>query len=147
MPFTKFRQVAAIIASGVVAFCLAVGLFLFLAFRGNLDRGTFDVLRTTKNSEGVIAIMGERFDHEAMSGNDYFILLANHTYSPDELRLAYHRDQAHMVFRANRDDLNVSWADAHELVVDCRKCEITKGNINSQSFSVGEVRIRYTNFP
>ena len=77
--------------------CFAIGLFFFLDFRGNLDRGNFEVLRTVKNSEDRIAIVAKRSDHEAMSGDQYFVFVADHVYSPKELRLALHRSP--MIFQ------------------------------------------------
>jgi hypothetical protein len=58
-----------VVASGIVLLTLAVVLFFFLDFRGNLDRGRFEVLPTVKNSENSIAIVAKRSDGQAMSGD------------------------------------------------------------------------------
>jgi hypothetical protein len=134
-----------VVASGIALLCVAVGLFFFLDFRGNLDRGNFEVLRTVKNSENSIAIVAKRSDHEALSGDWYFVFVADHVYSPKELRLAVHR--THMIFRADRDGLDVRWAGPQELVIECKDCGITKGDIDEQQFSSGNVSVRYLNFP
>jgi hypothetical protein len=77
-----------VVASGIALLCLAVALLFFLDFRGNLDHGNFEVLRTVKNSENKIAIVAKRSDDEALSGDWYFVLVADHVYSHKELRLA-----------------------------------------------------------
>jgi len=134
-----------IIASGIALFCLAVSLFFFLDFRGNLDPGKFEVLRTTKNSENKIAIVAKRSDHQAMNGDEYFVFVADHIYSPKELRLALHRSP--MIFDAADDGLDVRWAGPRELVIECKDCGITKSRINEQLFSSGTISVRYVNFP
>jgi hypothetical protein len=134
-----------VVASGIALVCVAVGLFFFLDFRGNLDRGNFEVLRTVKNSENSIAIVAKRSDHEAMSGDQYFVFVADHIYSPKELRLALHR--SHMIFNADRDGLNVYWSSPHDLVINCDSCGINKDDVNEQQFSSGNVSVRYLNFP
>jgi hypothetical protein len=137
-----------IIAAGIAVFFLAVGLFFFLDFRGNLDRGKFEVLRTVKNSENTIAIVGKRSDHDALNGDNYFVLLADHIYSPKELRAAYYRDRSRMIFRANRDGLDVQWPGPHELVIECKNCEIFRDrNVNEQRFKSGDISVRYVDFP
>jgi hypothetical protein len=92
-----------VVASGIVLLCLAVVLFFFLDFRGNLDPGRFEVLRTARNSENIIAIVAKRSDDQAMSGDQYFVFVADHVYSPTELRAALH--PSHMIFNADRDGL------------------------------------------
>ena len=134
-----------VVASGIALLCFAVGLFFFLDFRGNLDRGNFEVLRTVRNSENRIAIVAKRSDHEAMSGDQYFVFVADHVYSPKELRLALHRSP--MIFDADRDGLNVYWSGPHNLVIECDSCGITKDNVDEQQFSSGDISVRYVNFP
>jgi hypothetical protein len=134
-----------IIASGIALFCLAVSLFLLLDFRGNLDPGKFEVLRTAKNSENKVAIVAKRSDHQAMSGDQYFVFVADHIYSPKELRLALHG--SHMIFNAADDGLDVRWTGPQELLIECKDYGITKDRINEQQFSSGAISVRYVNFP
>ena len=134
-----------VVASGIALLCLSVALFFFLDFRGNLDRGNFEVLRTVKNSEDKIAIVAKRSDDEALNGDWYFVFVADHVYSPKELRLAVHR--THMIFRADRDGLDVRWAGPQELVIECKDCGITKDDIDEQQVRSGSISVRYLNFP
>jgi hypothetical protein len=134
-----------VVASGIVLLCLAVVLFFFLDFRGNLDRGRFEILRTVKNTENIIAIVAKRSDDQAMSGDQYFVFLADHVYSPTELRSALHR--SHLIFNADRDGLKVDWRGPHDLVIECDSCGITKEGVNEQQFSSGNIKIQYLNFP
>jgi hypothetical protein len=69
-----------VVASGIVLLSLAVVLFFFPYFRGNHDRGRFEVLRKVKNSENSIAIVAKRSDDQAMSGDQYFVFVADHVY-------------------------------------------------------------------
>ena len=134
-----------VVASGIVLLCLAVVLFFFLDFRGNLDPGRFEVLRAVRNSENIIAIVAKRSDDQAMSGDQYFVLVADHVYSATELRAALHR--SHMIFNADRDGLKVYWSGPRDLVIECDSCGITKEGVNEQQFTTGNIRIQYLNFP
>ena len=134
-----------IIALSIAAFCFAIGLLLFLDFRGNLDHGKFEVLRTTRNSENRFAIVAKRSDNDALSGDQYFVFVADHIYSPKELRLALHR--SHMLFNADRDGIAVSWVSPHDIVIECKNCEIGKNDINEQQSHVGDISVEYINFP
>jgi hypothetical protein len=134
-----------VVASGIAVLCVAVVLFFFLDFRGNLDRGNFEVLRTVKNSDNKIAIVARRTDSEAMSSDLYFVFVGDHVYSPKELRLAVHR--THMIFRADRDGLDVRWAGPQQLIIECKNCEITKDDIDEQRFRSGNISVQYLNFP
>lgn len=127
--------------------CVGVTIWFVLIFRGNLDSGKFETLRSTANSEGTIAITAKRSDHAAMRSDDYFVVLANHPYSPDELRHVYYRDNLRTVFSANRDPGTITWTGVHELLIDCSSCAIRSENINVKRTFVGEFHIRYLNFP
>lgn len=70
------------------------------------------------------AIVAKRSDNEALNGDDYFVFVADHIYSPQELKLAWHRSP--IIFRANRDGLEVHWAGPQQLVIQCRGCQIAK---------------------
>jgi hypothetical protein len=65
-----------------------------------------------------------------MSGDQYFVFVADHVYSPKELRLALHR--SHMIFNTDRDGLKVYCSGPHDLVISCDSCGITKENVNEQ---------------
>jgi hypothetical protein len=134
-----------IIASGIAVFCLAIGLYFFFLFRGNLDTGKFQVLRTTESLENRIAIVAKRSDHNALSGDVVFVFVADHIYSPNELRAAFHRQ--HMIFAADRDGLDVHWAGSHKLVIKCKDCGITKDRRDEQQFRDGDISVEYVNFP
>jgi hypothetical protein len=80
-----------------------------------------------------------------MNGDQIFVFVADHIYSPKELRLALH--QSHMIFNADRDGIDVQWASPEELVIECKDCGITKERMNEQHFSNGPISVRYVNFP
>jgi hypothetical protein len=134
-----------IIASGIVAFSLLVALFFVLDFRGNLDPGQFEILRTAQNSEKKYAIVAKRSDHEALNGDQYFVLLSDTIYSSNELRVAFHRSP--ILFSADRDGIEVRWTSPNELVIECQDCGISKTEINTRQSRAANVSIHYVNFP
>lgn len=130
-----------------VACVLAVALVViaFGLFRGHFDRGQFQVKQTSRSSSARIAMVAERFDHEAMSSYVYFVLIGDHEFSPAELRSAYHSD--HVIFAAASDCLSVRWIDPHNLTVMCRSGSIDTSHIDVQLHHTGDVVISYENIP
>jgi hypothetical protein len=141
----SLRRKHYVVASTIAVLCLAVGLFLFLDFRGCLDRGTFEVIQAAEGPGGRIATIARRYDHDSLGGNEYWVFVSDHIYSPKELRMAYYHSDK--VFSADRDGFDVHWIGPNALEIDCNNCEITKDDMNEQRTSSGNVSVRYFGFP
>jgi hypothetical protein len=132
---------------------LAVGLLMamgvYALFHGYFDHGLFEVKRLEWSGSPPrrAAIVAERSDHEAMSSDQYFVLIADHVPSASELRSAYYsRD---VVFRAGGDDcLSVRWNDSNALTITCTMKNpdpLYTPGIAVQKYKAGDVAIRYVN--
>ena len=75
---------------GAVAI-LAMG-FLYALFHGYFDHGQFEIKQFQWSSANQVAMLAERSDNQALGGLDYYVLVGNHLFTPDELRHAYHSD-------------------------------------------------------
>ena len=53
---------------GAALVVIACGLF-----RGHFDHGQFEVKETSRSSAARVAMVAKRSDHEAMSGDQYFV--------------------------------------------------------------------------
>lgn len=127
-------------ALGVALVAIACGLF-----RGHFDHGQFEVKETSRSSSARFAIVAKRSDHEAMSGDQYFVLLGDHVFSPDELRSAYYG--RHLVFASDTSCLSVHWSDPNNLTVMCREGSIDPSHIAVQLRQADDVVIKYVNIP
>jgi hypothetical protein len=125
---------------GAALVVIACGLF-----RGHFDHGQFEVKETSRSSAARVAMVAKRSDHEAMSGDQYFVLLGDHVFSPSELRSAYYG--RHVVFASDGGCLSVRWSDPHNLTVMCREGSIDPSHIAVQLRQAGDVVISYVNIP
>src|SRR5215472_4391428 len=122
---------------------MATGVYAL--FHGYLDHGLFEVKQVewSPSAPRRVAIVAERSDHQAMSSNVYFVLVAGHVLSATELRRAYHSDD--VVFAAASPCLNVSWKDPSQLVVSCPNGTIDSAHIDVRKPAADNVAITYVN--
>lgn len=106
---------------------------------------TFEIVESQSGSPNQIAILARRYDHAALSGDTYFVVIGTHLYDSAELRDAlYH---SHAIFVADRNGMTLRWSGPKELTIQCQQCGITKNRIESQKFSEGGIAIQYVGFP
>ncbi len=72
-------------------------------------------------------MIAERSDHEALSGDVFFVLIGDHMFSPTELRSAYYENR--VIFAADADCLSVRWSNPHNLAVMCSDGSIDPSHI------------------
>jgi hypothetical protein len=120
-------------------------IWLLLAFRGDLDSGRFEILQAESVSQTRIAMLVERSDNTALSGNAYFVVIGSHLYSAAELRKALYGSGA--VFVVGRPGISLHWQNLKELVISCEDCAITKDTIQKQKWSDKGISISYHDFP
>jgi len=96
---------------------LATGWYAL--FHGYFDHGLFEIKQTEWSSSRPqrVAVVAERSDYEAMSSNQYFVLILDHIPSATELRHTYHSHD--VIFRAADDCLSVRWTDPRSLTITC----------------------------
>jgi len=138
---TRTKIIAATVCT-LVAALLAGG---YLLFHGYFDTGTFEIKNAQWSSPKQVAVVGKRSDREATNGDQYFVLIGDHLFSPRELRHAYYGHD--VIFRANSDCLTLRWIDPHNIVVTCVDHSIEPGAIAVQQHRSGEVAISYINIP
>jgi hypothetical protein len=130
----------------IVCVCLATLLWAVNAlFHGSFDKGTFEVQQSQPSQSKQLAMIGKRPDHQAMSGDQYFIIIGDHLFSPAELRHAYYYDG--VAFRAGSSCLTIQWVNDHELEVKCEDHSIQPDQIAIQKDKVGSVTILYEGIP
>ena len=96
-------------------------------------------------SGGKVAMLVERSDDSALSGNDVFVFLPDHLYTIPELRKnLYALDP---VFQVGDDRLALEWVNSSELDIRCIACTVTKGVITTQKNFQSGVTVRYLDFP
>jgi hypothetical protein len=134
-----------VLAGAICALGLALVIFVLALFRGYFDHGLFEVKEVTWAPLGSarVAIVAERSDHDALNGDDYFVVIGDHVFSPTELRFAYYSDS--VVFAAANECLSVRWSDLHNLTVFCRDGTIDSDHINVRKPQARDVAINYVN--
>jgi hypothetical protein len=129
-----------------LAIVVAIAGLFTLDFRGYFDQGTFELLQYQTSPNGKIAMLAKRSDHEALSGDIYFfVVIADHVYSPKELRFAEHSSR--LVFAAALNGLHLRWNGPSELVIACESCGTTKNYVDNERYSDDGISIRYVGFP
>ena len=88
-------------------------------------------------------MIAKRSDHEALNGDQIFVLLGSHAFSPVELRHALHSSA--VVFSSDRDCLNLMWKGTHDLEISCNAEPIVRDQINRQLEKRGDVTFTYVN--
>ena len=138
------RRTLIVAVASVLAVVCAVTVFFVLDFKGYLDQGTYEVLKSETSPDGKLAILTRRYDHQALNGDEYFVLIADHRYSTSELRRALHSPQP--IFVADQT-FDFHWISPRELTIECHGCGITRADIDSQRFTEGAIGVRYVGFP
>jgi hypothetical protein len=100
----------------VIIVLILASTVVFLLFTGHFDGGKFEVIQTSWASSKLVVMVARRSDHEALSGDQYFVLVGDHP-SAHELRYAYYHHG--LIFRSDGACVTASWEDARNLVVSC----------------------------
>jgi len=129
----------------VLIVLILAATIVFLLFTGHFDSGKFEVIKTSWASPELVAMVARRSDHEALSGDQFFVLVGDHTFSARELRHAYYQDG--LIFRADSACVTTSWKDARNLVVSCPDGSIEAGAIAVEQRRKADVGVSYVNIP
>ena len=124
---------------------LAMVVATFALSRGYFDHGLFDVKQTDWSKSGLVAMLAECSDHQALRSNEFFVLIGDHVFSPSEVRDAFYRQ--HAVFNASSDCLSVCWSEPRILTISCINGSLEASEINFQRVHAGEITIMYVNIP
>lgn len=125
--------------------CTITCWFVLGCYSGVSDSDTVQVVQTAYGSPNRVAMLVERSDNAALSGNTFFVFISDHAYSLPELRKKLYA--LHPVLMVGRDGLELHWSSPNELIIRCKGCGITKNTIEKQSFLENGVAIRYVGFP
>jgi hypothetical protein len=137
---SKTVGIALVMACAAV---IALSTIVYGLFHGYFDQGDFRVLSVQRSSLGQLAMVAKRSDHEALNGDEIFVLLGDHIFSPVELKHALHGPS--VIFSTDRDCLTLKWQDPHNLVISCLGDAIVAGEINRQQHHRDNVVFSYTN--
>ena len=126
--------------------CTLIAILLYNLFHGAYDSGQFQVQQSDWSpSHRQLAMVARRSDHQALSGDQYFVLLGEHPFSAHDLKSAYYNHG--VVFRAGSDCLSVQWIDTHDLLIRCTSKSIAADEIAVQQDQVEGVTISYEDIP
>ena len=139
------RKRAQFIIMALAMFLVVFALGAYGLFHGQFDHGKFEVEQMYSFSSKQVAVVARRSDHQALSGDQYFVVIGDHTFSSADLKRAYYYDG--VVFRAGSPCLSVRWASAHELVVSCSDHSISADQIAAQRTQIGGVTVSYEGIP
>jgi hypothetical protein len=117
----------------------------YALFHGLFDRGNFEVEQAQWSPSKQLATVARRYDHEALSGDQYFVVIGDHPLSSAELKYSYYHDG--VVFRASSSCLSVRWENEHELIVTCGDHSIKADQIAIAKNQVGDIGVIYENIP
>ncbi len=129
--------------AGVGAVAILAMAFWYALFHGYFDPGDFEIKQFQWSSANQVAMLVERSDNEALGGLDYYVLVGNHLFTPDELRHAYHSDA--VVFSALSTDLTLRWDGPNRLIIGCNGPYLEQRHINVEKKQSGRVSISYVN--
>jgi hypothetical protein len=128
----------------VIIVLILASTVVFLLFTGHFDGGKFEVIQTSWASSKLVVMVARRSDHEALSGDQYFVLVGDHP-SAHELRYAYYHHG--LIFRSDGACVTASWEDARNLVVSCHDGSIEAGAIAVEQRKKAGVGVSYVNIP
>ena len=120
-------------------------LFVFVSIHGFFDQGLFEVVKAEWSTPTQVASIAKRSDHEALSGDQYFVIVGDRLLTSTELRHAYYSDG--LIFRAGSDCLTLHWENLHHLIVACYNRSIKPNEIAVQHHQSGSVAISYDGIP
>jgi hypothetical protein len=118
---------------------------VYALFHGYFDPGSFEIDQTEWSPSRQVAIVAKRSDHQALSGDQYFVLIGDHLFSARELRHACYSRV--VIFRADSSCLTVRWKDSHNLVVTCNGEAIEADHIAVQQHRSADVTVSYQDIP
>jgi len=118
---------------------------VYAVFQGYFDHGQFRTQQVESSTGKKLAVIGERFDQEALSSNQYFVLTDDHLSSAKELRHAYDTDE--VIFRAASSCLSVRWESLQHLLIECPNESIKSGEIAVEKESYRGVTVSYIEIP
>ena len=139
--WTRFTTYLLLGISVVVLVLAAAG---YLLFHGSFDRGKFETLSTTWSSTRKVALVAKRSDHEALSSDQFFVVISDRTLSSGELRHSYYYGNG-LVFRSGADCLNAQWNGPQKLLVLSCGEQIPADYIAAQQDQLNGIAISYTN--
>jgi hypothetical protein len=145
---SSMRQLGHLKSKGILVWVacavtlVSTGL-IFALFHGYFDHGQFEIKQVQRSSTNQVAMLAERWDHEALGGLEYYVLIGSHEFTPTELRFAYYSDD--VVFSAGDDCLSIRWIDARRLEVMCRDRSLDSRFINVRKRQVGDIATTYVN--
>jgi len=142
---SRMRKITKTVAFAVCALIIGLTTAVYALFHGYFDRGQFEVEQAEWSSSRQIALIVKRSDQEALDGYTYFVLIGDHSFSPAELRRAYHTDAR--VFATASSCLTLHWEGPNKLVVECNDSSITPDRIDVQKWQSGGTAISYINIP
>jgi hypothetical protein len=114
-------------------------------FHGYFDHGRFEIEHSEWSPTKQVAMIAKRSDDEALSGDQIFIVVADHLLSPKELRRAYYYDR--VIFRSGSDCLATNWKSSTQLVISCKNLAIDPEDITVERLQDGAVSVTYENIP
>ena len=130
----------------VIVLTIASVALVRFGYKGVADSETVKIIQAEWASPKRVAMLVERSDHAALSGNTYFVFVGERIYSVPELRKRLYG--LPNVFKVGLGEgLSIGWSAPDELSITCSNCGITKEIIESQKFSEGNIRVRYVRFP
>ncbi len=137
---TRFLRISLVGVGGVAILAMA---FLYALFHGYFDRGRFEIKQFQWSSGNQVAMLAERSDNEALGGLEYYVLVGDHLYSPDELRHALYSDA--VIFSALSNHLTLRWDGPNRLIIGCNGPTLDRGDINRQKQQAGNIAVSYEN--
>lgn len=141
---TKARKIVFAIAL-LCILSAALVLVVFVSLHGYFDRGQFEIEKKEWISSTQVAVVAKRSDHEALNGDQYFVVIGDHLFSSLELRRAYYSHD--VSFRAGSNCLTLRWENPHHLIVTCDDRSIEPGQIAVQQHQSGIIVISYIGIP
>jgi hypothetical protein len=125
------------------AVAILATVLVYLLFHGYFDDGVFEIRQSEWSSANQVAMLAKRYDHHALSGHDYYVLIGNHLFTPTELRHALHSDA--VIFDSDSDVLTIHWDGPNRLIIRCNGPTIEKDFISAQRQRFGNIAISYEN--
>jgi hypothetical protein len=124
--------------------CAIVGWFVILS-TGVLDSGNFEIVQSEAIPPNRVAMLATRWDHQALTGLTYFVVIGDHLYTAKELKYAFHSSRP--IFIAERGGLELRRSEPNILRIECKDCGLTKDFIEKQRFSSDDITVQYIGFP
>lgn len=137
---TRFLRISLV---GVGAVAILAMASIYALFHGYFDHGQFEINQFQWSSAGQVAMLAERSDNQALSGLEYYVLVGDHLYTPDELRRALYSDA--VIFDAGSNYLRLRWDGPNRLIIGCNGPTLARDDINRQKRQAGNIAVSYEN--